>query len=65
MTTTTGVRGLDGADRRWGPWLDGEELDLLALRVNGEEREPRFEDGRLVVEHGRYARRSTGGDAVA
>ncbi|WP_426265800.1 aminopeptidase N [Sphingomonas sp. LHG3443-2] len=30
--------------------LDGEELELLALRVDGEPREPRFENGRLVVE---------------
>nr|WP_314442381.1 aminopeptidase N [uncultured Sphingomonas sp.] len=30
--------------------LDGEELDLLSLRVDGEAREPRFEDGRLVVD---------------
>lgn len=30
--------------------LDGEELELLALRVDGEVREPRFEGGRLVVD---------------
>jgi aminopeptidase N len=30
--------------------LDGEELELLALRVDGSLREPRFEDGRLVVD---------------
>ncbi len=29
--------------------LDGEELKLTTLLVDGEEREPRFEDGRLVV----------------
>jgi aminopeptidase N len=29
--------------------LDGEELDLLTLLVDGEEREPVIEDGRLVV----------------
>jgi aminopeptidase N len=30
--------------------LDGEELELLSLRVDGEQREPRLEDGRLVVD---------------
>jgi aminopeptidase N len=30
--------------------LDGEELELLALRVDGEARDPRYEDGRLVVD---------------
>ncbi|NJC05142.1 aminopeptidase N [Sphingomonas kaistensis] len=30
--------------------LDGEELELLSLRVDGKPSEPRFEDGRLVVD---------------
>ena len=30
--------------------LDGEELELLSLNIDGEAREPRFEDKRLVID---------------